>query len=184
MALTEDFRHALAFDTKVVSGAFESVVGRMAQMGWEFETVMDTNYQDMLVRFRNPVGLVTATVRTNMFRPMQFRGEKIPYLVVQPDAILEARVFKEVHMPQMDWQPADVVMTPPAGINYDVGLELFTPFAKDKPKEIIAEPKTVAGLLAEIEAMQKPRAKEILANERKRGEMEELHLEAKILSFK
>jgi len=176
---SHDITHPIiAARIRVIAGPFESTIGKMQQMGWRFEVAENTYRGTVNLRGVNPLGMAFGT------EIPYDNVQHLPFIYVTHEAVLAVDIARRVEMPVMQYEAAEVGDQVRSAYDMDFVIYEYGMVAGNQPKEIIAEPKTVQELLKEIESLQQPRAKEILAEQRKREGMEQIHLEAKILSFK
>lgn len=188
----QDLGYVIDPHTEVHVGAFVARVGGMLNDGWQFEREFQTNDHMMertvLIMAKNPrSGAVGKMYTTNQIGR---QGEPVPmppYLYFPPEIMIEMRMFREMHMPRFDLRPVEVGEPVPGQALRVSEQEMMIYEANNKegnePQELIVMPEDIPELMSKIQQAQNPRAKEMLANERKRNGMKELQMKAKILTF-
>lgn len=180
-----DLRGVLDPRTTILAGPFRAQAGDMLNAGWEFHHRVDETYHDMMVLARNPrSGLVAKSYidRGYMMRDMAHRVPE--YLYFGEDLVLTTEFYRHIEMPKMELQPMDIGHTVPIG-PYDHEMIIFDANVnkEDRPQELIIMPEDIPMLMDKIIKAQEPRAKKILADNRKREGLGELQMKAKILTF-
>jgi len=182
LAFDRHNRSLLDSDVRVIAGPFESTIGRMLHFGWNFDVSVDQiSFGDMLLCGRNYKSNTVFQCLINNYRYAHIRDFRVMY--VPADTVLSVEISRSTYIPPIALHSAHVgkLVMGPAGredmIIYEAGVK------NEEPSEIIVMPEDIPGLLDKILKAQEPKAKEILKNERRRSEMSELKLKAKILTF-
>ena len=178
MSFPREFKHyVLPPGIKVFAGPFKSTVWDMVRAGWSFECELDVSNDRTLILGKSPVGLIFI----NRIETIQFRyTNDFEYMYVPEDAILQANISREMHMPVLDLVTMDIGES----INPNSELRIYNPLIeRNNIDNIIIKPENVPELLKKINEAQEPRAREILLNQQKRNEFIDLSVKAKILTF-
>jgi len=165
-----------------------STVDHMSRQGWEFEMIRHEEFQDCQLVFRNinhdAVGYCR---KVDQYRIMDMHMSSYdrpnPSLMVGGpanisfDATMHKRIETQLPMDYSIHKMSVGIMRP------DGEVYIIESHKDDAPEELIIMPEDIPDLMAKIRKVQEPRAREILANQRKRQELSELNTKATILSF-
>lgn len=180
-----ELRGVLDPRTAILAGPFRALAGDMLNAGWEFQRREDMNFEDQLILARNPRNGMVARSYVSRMHLMQEQCHRIPpYLYFGENLILEMDFYRSIEMPRMSLQGVDVGHPVPLGPNeYDMEIYEANVNKEEKPQELIVLPEDIPMLMNKIIQAQEPRAKEILADQRKQEGLGELQMKAKILTF-
>lgn len=199
MSYKPDFRQFLHPAIAANWLGFKSSLGQLAQHGWEFEVLKDIRDYQVQLGIRHPqfkiVGMSNYIDETHLLDlqrytsddnfmmhmknregyPTQFRGWDLNlHFSVAEKHVIRGPATMSIH-------------TTPVQVGEVIGDHVFVyePYVKqgEEPEQIVVMPDDVGTLLARIQELQAPRAKEILAQQRKSNELKELSMKAKILTF-
>jgi hypothetical protein len=165
-----------------------SDIRRMSIGGWVFQMIRHADaYRSQLVFKNSHCGAVgyCREVDEGELMDLHYRGSFDPSRLIGGKSVivLGSEVRNRFHV-QMEMaysiESVSVGLVRPNG-----ELVTFDPHTKEdqQPEELIVIPEDVPELLEKIRQAQQPRAKEILRDQRKRNELSELSMKAKILTF-
>ena len=169
---------------------FRGKLGDMSRAGWLCELLSRDYDQSVQIIFRHRhIPFVGQCRPISRYELMQFRGSQNiePHMPYPMPAHITLQVEYssriQIHgVSSMDYSLGNVNV----GERYpDGSVYLIEPYVheKDEPEEIIIMPEDIPEWLEKIRKVQEPMAKELLAKQRKREQLSNLTMKAKILTF-
>lgn len=171
-------------EVKVYAGPFESTIGKMVRSGWKFETDYDAYNYTSRIYGKSDYGVFSSAGIADG----QIKSTKhFPFLHIPAKAVVNAKhIVERMELPVMPLMSVDVGQVYPSTssgimeVMYYEKQQIVVPEKND----VLITPEDIPELLQKIQKAQKPRAREILAAQRKRDGLNEYKVQAKILSFK
>jgi len=183
MAFSEgNWRGALDPAMQIRAGPFISNIHEMLRHGWQFEISKETHeYDTYMVRAKNTdTNLVFVTsLRNGSFREFN----RTMWLYFEADMIQEVEVARQMYMAPMAFEPVEVAKPMMSDMVIFTAHGRATTDLVVKPEELLVMPEDIPELMQKILKAQKPRAQEILADQRRTGKLAKLEERATILTF-
>lgn len=188
----DDLHKVIDPRTEFRAGAFRATARDLYCDGWKIESQTKDFGRVLMIGLRNPhhdiVGICELVIGGGGYLQHHIIP---PYLYIRPDAVIDARLSRRIEMPRFEFSPmllGEALCDPRLGGAIPMKeIEMMIYSAENnqdkEPDELIVMPEDIPGLLQKIRQAQEPRAREILANERKRDSMSQLQMKAKILTF-